>query len=408
MAGVSVTVSGVSISDALGIIAPGERARVMMTIENTSGKAVTGIRLWLEAQIGSTSYRVSDIVVDTGGIANGEGLAGSFDFVALGATQGAFAALRAQGLRGKKELVLSGSYTLKGSSTQRSFNQNPAVAALGICDRRCVPTASLPSGDNVQLCKRALANGTASDEGVFALLSLKLGLSDQTWLSSMQCVFHYGTSSTLDLTNSRTALMNGVKDSTLLISARLQFAIAKDWPVYVTFGDDYEQARIAGTIFRAFSNLHLSAAKNGGAAFGGFSSATEASPKLESHYPCYFYAGVPELAVSWTNLSVGSGVTTPNENNYGDGALRVGRIGSHVFVRGGILAKSGASVATLPEGYRPTVGTVYRLAACGGGRVARLRLNINGQLVLEWVRNLSDGAEYTTAVWVDCNFDFWT
>ena len=112
MAGVSVTVSGVSISDALGIIAPGERARVMMTIENTIGKAVTGIRLWLEAQIGSTSYRVSDIVVDTGGIANGEGLAGSFDFVALGATQGAFAALRAQGLRGKKELVLSGSYTL--------------------------------------------------------------------------------------------------------------------------------------------------------------------------------------------------------------------------------------------------------------------------------------------------------
>ena len=26
---------------------------------------------------------------------------------------------------------------------------------------------------------------------------------------------------------------------------------------------------------------------------------------------------------------------------------------------------------------------------------------------LEWVRNMNGGGEYTTAVWVDCNFDYW-
>jgi hypothetical protein len=237
---------------------------------------------------------------------------------------------------------------------------------------------------------------------------LKLGLSDQTWVNAMRCVFHYGNNATLDLTGSRAALLNGVTDSTLLISAGLQFSNASDWPVYVTFGDDYEQARLSGTIFRAFSNMHLSAARNGGVAFGGFSSATDSAPKLESRYPCYFYGGVPVLAVTWVNLSVNAGVTTPNEYNYGDGALRVAKIGNHVFVRGGIHAKSNTDITTLPAGYRPTVGSVYRLAACTGSRVARLRLTTAGLLELEWVRNLTDGAEYTTAVWVDCSFDFWT
>jgi hypothetical protein len=45
--------------------------------------------------------------------------------------------------------------------------------------------------------------------------------------------------------------------------------------------------------------------------------------------------------------------------------------------------------------------------ACGGSRVARIYVNTTGIFRLEWVRNLSNGDEYTTAVWVDCNFDYW-
>ena len=407
MAGVSLNVTSVKCSDALGILAPGDGARISVTVENGNAKTVTKVRLWLECLIGSTYYRVSGAEVLTDPIAGGYGVATTRNFTALGASEGIFSCLRTQHLRGKKGLVLTGAYLLTGSSAESSLPR-VAVSALGVCDRRCVPTASLPAGSNVQMCKRALANGTVSDEGSYALLSLKLGLADQTWLSSMQCVFHYGSNSTLDLTGSRTALLSGVTDSRLLINAGLQFSNASDWPVYVTFGDNYEQARMSGTVFRAFSNMHLSAARNGGVAFGGFSSASDASPKLESRYPCYFYAGVPELAVTWTNVSVDLGVTTPNENNYGDGALRLGKIGSHVFVRGGIYGCSGSSIATLPAGYRPTVGSVYRLAACGGARVARLRLTTGGLLELEWVRNLSDGSVYSTAVWVDCSFDFWT
>ena len=407
MAGVSLRITSTSCGDALGIIAPGESAKIGVALENSNAKTVTRVRLWLECLIGSTYYQVSGAEVITDPIDKGYGIATTRSFTALAASQGVYAALRSQGLRGKKGLYLAGAYTLKGSSTETSLTR-AAVSALGVCDRRCRPTAGLPSGSNVQLCKRALSSGAVSDEGTYALLSLKLGLSDQTWVNAMRCVFHYGSNSTLDLTGSRAALLNGVTDSTLLISAGLQFSNASDWPVYVTFGDDYEQARLSGTVFRAFSNMHLSAARNGGVAFGGFSSATDASPKLESRYPCYFYGGVPVLAVTWVNVAVNGGVITPNDNNYGDGALRVAKIGSHVFVRGGIYANSKTNVATLPAGYRPTVGSVYRLAACGGARVARLRLTTAGLLELEWVRNLSDGAEYSTAVWVDCSFDFWT
>ena len=52
-------------------------------------------------------------------------------------------------------------------------------------------------------------------------------------------------------------------------------------------------------------------------------------------------------------------------------------------------------------------GNRYKMVACGGARIARLYVNGSGALYLEWVRNLNGGGEYTTAVWVDCNFDYW-
>ena len=48
MAGVSLNVTSVKCSDALGILAPGDGARISVTVENGNAKTVTKVRLWLE------------------------------------------------------------------------------------------------------------------------------------------------------------------------------------------------------------------------------------------------------------------------------------------------------------------------------------------------------------------------
>ena len=110
--------------------------------------------------------------------------------------------------------------------------------------------------------------------------------------------------------------------------------------------------------------------------------------------------------MNWITLTPASGVTSPNSNLYGGGAFCVARVGGHILIRGSVMAKSGTLLTTLPAGYYPTDGNRYKLAACGGARIARLYVNGSGQFQLEWVRSLSSGDEYTTAVWVDCNFDY--
>ena len=194
----------------------------------------------------------------------------------------------------------------------------------------------------------------------------------------------------------------------LRITAVITAAIlVYNYTITFTIGDAYETAVFVVLIARAFANMHLSGLSTGGVAFGRFSSATQNNPKLESDYPAYLYGGIKELTLNWQTLTPASGVTTPNTNNYGGGALQVTKMGSHVIIRGGVLAKSGATLANIPSGYYPTDGNRYKLVPCGGSRVARLYVNVSGVFKLEWVRNLSDGAEYTTALWVDSNKDDW-
>ena len=115
-------------------------------------------------------------------------------------------------------------------------------------------------------------------------------------------------------------------------------------------------------------------------------------------------------ALSSADLTVNSGVTTPG--SYGNGRLRVGRIGRHVYVVGSVNAGGTNTVlCTLPESVpMPPEGTgVFAFAVCSGARVARIVLDIETrELKLEWVRNLSDGAAYTGTLWMDIRLDFWS
>lgn len=85
------------------------------------------------------------------------------------------------------------------------------------------------------------------------------------------------------------------------------------------------------------------------------------------------------------------------------------RINNHVYIRGTIEITSylaNTQVFTLPEGYRPNFST-WSINAATGSNVARVLVNKDGVLKVEYVRNLTDGASPTGNVsWVDISIDY--
>lgn len=125
-------------------------------------------------------------------------------------------------------------------------------------------------------------------------------------------------------------------------------------------------------------------------------------------------ANLINVDMHWQDLPLFSGVVSPG--SYGGGKLKIGYVGKHVYITGSFNAAMGASIARIPSILTPpyrTNGTgenFYSLRPCSGGRIARVYVSPgtpNGLLVLEWVKDIFDGSNYNSAVWVDCNFDYW-
>lgn len=87
-----------------------------------------------------------------------------------------------------------------------------------------------------------------------------------------------------------------------------------DYYFTLVYGDAYETGMVSNfNVSEAFANVHLSGRKNGGVAFGRFSSATDEEPKFECNYPAYFYGGIAlggmkdfsteevDIGVKWLN-----------------------------------------------------------------------------------------------------------
>ena len=251
------------------------------------------------------------------------------------------------------------------------------------------------------------------DEGTALAATMRVELADGSNAAGFTATMHYArdarattASSVFSMNDDRDVLFGvGYSANTSVLPGT--FANGSVYSFLLVVTDGIETASAMCVVDRAFANMHLSGKTTGGVAFGRFSSSEQNKPMLECDYPAYLYGGISELGMNWITLTPASGVTSPNSNLYGGGALCVARVGGHIFIRGSVMAKTDSLLTTLPAGYYPTDGNRYKLAACGGARIARLYVNGSGSLYLEWVRNLSDGKEYTTAVWVDCNFDYW-
>ena len=141
------------------------------------------------------------------------------------------------------------------------------------------------------------SNGEPDESGVYLMFDGKLSLTPNADLSSMRLLMYYAenttadtTSPVIDLTSSVPALLNGVADDASIVERA--FSNASAWNFLLVFGDAYENVSLRRNIFKAFANLHLSGRQNGGVAMGGFSSATDTTPKFECFYPAYFYGGI--------------------------------------------------------------------------------------------------------------------
>lgn len=71
-----------------------------------------------------------------------------------------------------------------------------------------------------------------------------------------------------------------------------QFLTLGAYDITINIGDSVELATFTYRLERAFANMHLSGAENGGVAFGGFSNSTDDNPMHEVFYPSYFYGGI--------------------------------------------------------------------------------------------------------------------
>lgn len=188
----------------------------------------------------------------------------------------------------------------------------------------------------------------------------------------------------------------------------------------ITSTESIESAAIY--ISDVFTNVHLAGVSTGGVRFGGFSTATLNSPKMECDYPAYFYGNIACISNDpnsdgWSSLTPVNG-TTPAE--FGGGYLRRRKIENKRIIAGSVLVTPGSDtivIADLKEDlsyddWAPSSG-VFAINACQGARIARIAVGGRGEenegrLCLSWVRNLSDGSLYTSsAIWVQCSIEYW-
>lgn len=83
----------------------------------------------------------------------------------------------------------------------------------------------------------------------------------------------------------------GWSETTATIFTNRTFKIGSTYELTITIGDEHFSAVQTLYIEKAFANMCLSGAANGGVSFGAFPSSTDETPKFESQYVGYFYKG---------------------------------------------------------------------------------------------------------------------
>lgn len=137
----------------------------------------------------------------------------------------------------------------------------------------------------------------ANDEGTALIGQLQIGLAagrDETdiTIATVKVSDDTGVVGTLALSQNLLAAalsQAGYVETIPTLFANMTFNTSSGYTLEFRIGDAYDVAVFTVEISRAFANVHLSGARNGGVAFGKFSSATDSAPLFECMYPAKFY-----------------------------------------------------------------------------------------------------------------------
>ena len=412
--------NGITISDITAnaaIWAPGEPAVISFKFKNGSGSKILSMRIEIVLM-------VKDF---TGGT--------STDTILLTRLVGDEFVMAQVNLANGKSKTYSASFTIPAIA-EFYFSENPNIRAVPIYIRYSAGSSYDVFGGTFQIDALKALNhrfspqitamnlvrakdGLPNDEGENVLTTLKLAVDgggyDYSRFLSAKLYYARGDSATtadtsIDLTGNIADQLPSAENDPNLIPGT--YDKAYDWDFLLVFGDEYEAFYGRFNLGMAFANLHLSGVSTGGACFGGFSTSGYGKPKLESYYPGYFYKGINKLGEDWNYLTPLTG-TTPAE--FGGGQLRCRKVENKCIVEGSLMVKPGSStlvLAALPDGYTPEKG-VFSINACEGGRVARIVVGGDGEenagkLCVSWVKNLTDGSNYTAAaIWIQCSIEYW-
>ena len=410
-----ITISNITANAA--IWAPDEPATVSFKFKNGSGSKILDLKISiiLMAKDFTGAASGSDIVLanvvgtefimERVNLANGKSKTYSASFAISGAAEQYF-----EENAGVRAVPIYIRYTAADSSG--SFASTFELEGLKALNHRFTPQIA-----EMNLVRAK--DGIPNDEGENVLTTLKLGVDtgnyDYTRFMAAKIYTNQGGDATtadsyIDITGSIPSLLSGAVNNPDLIPGT--YDKAYDWDFLLVYGDEYEAFYGRFNLGMAFANLHLSGVSTGGACFGGFSTSSYKKPKLESHYPIYAYKGIAKLGEDWEILTPLAG-TTPAE--FGGGQLRCRKVENKRIVEGSLMVKPGSStlvLAALPDGYTPEKG-VFSINACEGGRVARIVVGGYGEenagkLCMSWVKNLTDGSNYTAAaIWVQCSIEYW-
>lgn len=112
--------------------------------------------------------------------------------------------------------------------------------------------------------------------------------------------------------------------------------------------------------------------------------------------------------VAPTAITIADGVTA---YSYGGSPISVPSYSVHhglCYLTGSVSASYEGSqkvLGTIPATCAPATNMVW-FAPCAGEHIARLHINPSGAIYLDWVLNISNGANYTSSLWIQLNTVF--
>ena len=116
-----------------------------------------------------------------------------------------------------------------------------------------------------------------------------------------------------------------------------------------------------------------------------------------------------EIVNEWIEADLADGIKATTNGYGGYSGIRYKKIGSRVYVQGSVsftVLNDSLELATIPTGYRPQKIN-YKLVSAAGHTVARLLVDPEGKIRVDWCINISDGSSVTGEIeWLDVSIDF--